>query len=139
MSYTNSAAIIGAGTTIGYGSSPTGSFTQILETIKVPMSKPKVGSVETTNNNSPNYTEEKIPGFIKQGDISISANYRADMQALVRAQLRVKQYFQVTFNDGSSDVFYGWISGIEAESPAPDQKITAMIDITITGISTYTS
>ena len=137
--YTQPQGIIGAGTTIGYSTTQGGTYTQILETIKVPMSSPKVGSVDMTNNNSTNYTEEKVPGFIKQGDISISGNYRADMQALIRAQLRVKQWFQVTFNDGSTDQFYGWISGISGESTAPDQKVTANFDITITGISNYTS
>ena len=138
MSYTQSQAILGSGSSIGYAATQAGPFTPFLETIKIPQTDPKVPSVDVTNNSSPNATREKIPGFIDNGDMQITANYLKSDAANIRGMLRVRQWFQVQFSDGSKDTFYGWISGINGESPAPDQKVTSTFSITVTGLSTFT-
>lgn len=136
--YTQSQAILGSGSSIGYAATQAGPFTPFSETLKIPTTAPKAASVDVTNNSSPNYTREKIPGFIDSGDVAITANYLKSDQATIRGMIRVKQWFQVQFSDGSKDTFYGWISEISGESPAPDQKVTATFTFTVTGLSTFT-
>jgi hypothetical protein len=135
MSYQQSSAIIGAGASIAYCPTQNGAYTIFLETIKVPTTAPNVAKVDVTNNQSPNYTKEKIPGFMDNDDISFTANYLRAQQTLIRGMLRTKQWFQVTYSDGMSDTFYGWLSKIGASSDAPDNKITSDFSITVSGLS----
>jgi len=143
MSYSVTQAILAVGTTIGYSSTIGGTYTNFSEPTKLALPKQVVAAVKATNMNSPNKTHEKIIGFNDPGVVDVAANYiRADYVWLM-SNKGVAMFFKITLPDGTSTgttiAGPGFVSEVDGDAPAPDEKLMGGYKITYTGAVTVTA
>jgi hypothetical protein len=75
---------------VGDSASPT-DYTQMAELASIKPSNFSIPAIDTTHLQSPNATEEMIPGLIKPGTIALSGNFTGDTSQLNISQLAQTQ------------------------------------------------
>jgi len=134
----DSAAIIGKGTTIGYGAngaSPPGSYTAFLEVNKVTIPKTSVAKVKVTHFLSANGRHEYKPGWIDSGTLEFDANYISSDRIQVESMLGTLYWFQLTYPDTHTETCKGFIVDVGGDVPNED-KISTKVTIQFTGTCT---
>ena len=130
---------------IGDNASPT-DYTPMAELASIKPSNFSIPAIDTTHLQSPNATEEMIPGLIKPGTIAISGNFTGDASQLNIGQFAQSQAifpWKVTskINKGTQTytaVGFGFIAKYETGPFEPNKKIDFAADIQITGNITET-
>lgn len=127
---------------IGYGSffhisrDNEATWTELAEIFDITPPNDTVDEVDATHMQSPNRTREFIPGLIDPGEASFEMNFipgsASDLliTEIKSAGERVK--CRVTFPNGVTWKFSGWVSGYEAAVPT-DDKMTASVTWRVTG------
>jgi hypothetical protein len=132
-------AIIGASTTLGYGSTLGGSYTSYGEVVDVKQPGGQVGKVEATHYTSPNFEKEWLSQKWKErDDVGLKLNYFKSQQTLLESHLGLQQFFKITLPDGSTWVFPGFMAKIGGEIPNQG-KVECEASITVTGAPTFTA
>ena len=143
--YGQTKAVIGKGTTIGYGADGTsapGSFTTVFSEVKkTNMPKIKTSQAKATHFQSPNNFHEYVIGWNDAGDVQFEANYLPTDRATLLGMLNQYHWFQITYPpDGSNathtDTFRGFITEIDGDVPN-EEVITAKVTIKVTGATTF--
>jgi predicted secreted protein len=130
-------AIRGKGTTIGYSDTAEGEPTLIAEVLAIPFPGKTAGDIDVTNMDSDGDYQEFIAGMISTEQLKLELNYESDQQDALEDAFRDQLYWTITFPDGATYTFEGYINQIGGNSPH-DNKITATIGIKITGPATFT-
>lgn len=125
-------AILGYGTTFGYGATANGSFTLVLEVKTAPPPSPEANFTEVTHMQSPNKTIERIATLTDPGTMDVECNYTTSGYTWALANVGVAQYFQVTLPDNSKFTFKGSVASLSSEDPV-DDAITFTISIQLLG------
>ena len=121
-------------------------YVPMAELASIKPSNFSIPSIDTTHLQSPNATEEMLPGLIKPGTIAISGNFTGDasqMNISTLAQSQTVFPWQVTsrINKGTqlyTATGYGFIAKYETGPFEPNKKIDFAADVQITGNITET-
>lgn len=130
---------------IGNNASPV-VYTAMLEIKTIKPSLYTVPAVDATHLLSPNATEEKLPGLIKPGTVSITGNFIGDTTQLnisTLAQARTVFSWKITapVNSGTqvwTVTALGFISRYDHDSVEPSKVHDFMMDLEIAGNITET-
>jgi hypothetical protein len=135
----SSTAFIGLGTTIGFSTTQGGSYTNLAEVYDLKGPGLSVTDVDITNNNSPSYFKEFIPGLIDAGKVSGKLIFTSGGLSTLFALIgQTSYYWRVTFPEGSIFAFYGFLCKLEMDEKTGD-KIEADFEIKLTGNVQYTA
>jgi hypothetical protein len=93
--------------------------------------------VDATHNDSPNATEEVIPGIARTPEITFQIEYNpvSATTALIEAAQRVLKRFRSVWPDGRYVQFDGYITNFEPEAPTEDKQM-ASVTIKRSGVHT---
>ena len=130
--------VSGYGTTIGYADTLGGAATLIATLMKVTPPKSSVKKIDLTNSDSPDQRAEFIPGLITEGDLIFDLIYSKARRGQLDPLVGVMKYWTVTYPDGSTDTFMGFISERGQEVPY-DDKITCSVSVCVSGKVTFTA
>jgi Lambda phage tail tube protein, TTP len=130
---------------IGDNASPI-DYTPMAELASIKPSNFTIPAIDTTHLQSPNATEEMIPGLIKPGAIAITGNFTGDATQLNIATLAQSQSlfpWKITSKVNKGTQLYtamgtGFITKYETGPFEPNKKIDFAADIQITGNITET-
>lgn len=136
----DTAAIVGAGTTVSYCATSNGTFTAIGEVLDIKAPEVSVDLVEATSYTSgisgysgTTSAEEWVSaGWRKAGDVTLKVNYVAATSAAVEALLGTKKYWKITLPDTKVIAFAGFLTSFGSEIPLKN-TITQDLKIKITG------
>lgn len=131
-----SKAKLGVGSKIGYCLTSTGSFVYLAETQKITEPDLTADDVKVSNLDSDNEAHEYIPGFSEGGEGKIDINYFKTQKALLYAQYKILQYWQILYNDGSTLQWYGYLKHVGGEVPYGD-RMSAVASFKVSGLPTY--
>lgn len=128
---------------IGTNASPI-AYTAMAEVKSIKPNNFTVPSIDATHLQSPNATEEKLPGLIKPGTVEISGNFIGDTSQLsisTLAQTRAVFPFKITSPINSGTQTYtvtgtGFISKYEAGPFEPSKLSEFSMGMEITGTIT---
>lgn len=87
-----------------------------------------VDMVDATHNDSPDATEEVIPGLIRTGETSFNIHYNptSTTMSLLIGALREKKTFREVWPDGRYVQYDGYITNIEPDAPTEDKAVAAI-------------
>jgi hypothetical protein len=125
MSNPYSGAIIGLGTTLGYAAvdandAPSGAYTVLASIIDAEPPEQTVGKADGTNYSSPDDAEEYIPGLIAGGEAKFTLFYKTASAAIIQGLLRQTKAWQITFPDGHTYTWVGWLSKLGTKIPVKE-------------------
>lgn len=126
--------------TLGFGSTITCDGTPVAQTIDLPFPEPETGDAKITNNDSPDFTHEYIPGLIEPGVFEFEVIYKKDQYAGLAAKqaARTIHDWVEEFPDGSGWGFPGYVKKVTGEAPTEDEPIKGTITIKCTGRPVHT-
>lgn len=133
----DTAAIVGAGTTITLSTTSDGTYAALggtsSEVLDIKPPSYEAQFVEATNYASPNNACEYVwSGWNQAGDVEVTVSYVATSSASVEALLGLKRYWKITFPDTKVISFAGFVSSFGSETPLKD-TIKQTIKIKPTG------
>lgn len=87
-----------------------------------------VDMVDATHNESPDVTEEVIPGIVRTKSITLEIEYKPNNAAvqLIQAAKRVLKTFRSVWPDGRYIQWQGYIEDFEAEAPTEEKQIATL-------------
>lgn len=130
------AAVNASGTSIAYGDGgDPENFTAIANVTNIDAPAPEVGEIDATAHDSPDDYMEFLPSWIDPGEASIEINYDPAEHNTIVAMLRTVQNWQISFPDGSTVTFPGYLQSFERGAPL-DDKLTGSMTIRATGKAT---
>jgi hypothetical protein len=130
-------AIIGKGTTVGFGVIASSTYVTVAELIDFKPPVTSVAKAEATRYDSPQGYEEFVVGWKSVGDAELEINYTTAETTALEAIIGISKDWLCTLPDTHTIKFTGWISndGIEV----PNKKtLTQKIKVTVTGAVAYT-
>jgi len=125
---------------VGDSASPTG-YTAVAEVKSIKPSLMTIPAIDATHLQSPDATEEKLPGLIKPGTVEIMGNFIGDasqLQIKTLAQARTVFPFKITAPINSSTQTYtvtglGFINKYETGPLEPSKLNEFSMGVEITG------
>lgn len=116
-------------------------YTQVSELKMVKPNLATVPVIDATHLQSPNATEEKLPGLIKPGTIDITGNFTGDatqLAILTSMAARTVYPFKITWKTGSGLLTatitgFGFFSKYDPGSIEPSKLVEFSASIEITG------
>lgn len=139
-------AAIGYLATFAVGAGSPVSFTEMLEIKSIKNSVATIPAIDATHLQSPNATEEKLPGLIKPGTVDITGNFIGDatqLNILTLAKARTVFEFKITAPVNSGTQVYTatgecFISKYENGPFEPSKVSEFMMTVEISGAVTET-
>lgn len=118
--------MIGKATTFGMETTAgNDTYTLLAEVFEITPPTETVDAIDYTHMTSPNFTREFGPGLIDPGEATIAMNFIPGNGADValRAAMRSVRGCQVTFPNGATWTFDGFITSIGPEVPMADKMV----------------
>lgn len=118
--------MIGKGTTFGMETTAgNDTYTLLAEVFEITPPTETVDAIDFTHMASPNFTREFGPGLINPGEASLAMNFIPGNSADValRGAMREVRGCRVTFPNGATWTFDGFITSIGAETPMADKMV----------------
>lgn len=114
-------------------------WAELGEAVSITPPNPSRSSVDFTHLKSPNKTREHKPSMIEPGEANVVLHYnsvtRAKIDALfIAAEL---QEFQITYPDGATETFSGFLTGKPTEGVEVEGKLTLNCPIKVSGLPVY--
>lgn len=131
-----SVAQIGFGMTLGYCDTQNGSYTTLVDLIEIKPHGFKVGKAEATHHSSPNVAEEYLPSTIDYNELECQVSWVKTAYLSFINILRQVKYWRVTYPDGSTDTFQGFITEVGPATPLKE-RMTCTLKIQPKGLSTF--
>lgn len=113
-------AIIGYGKHIAYSDTEAGSYTAIAGTVDINLPERELSAEEVTNDDSPNFHKQYIPGMYEPGTVSFTYRYNTTSFAALEAiyqlasvagtRTSATKWWKVTLSDGSTATFRGFLT-----------------------------
>lgn len=87
-----------------------------------------VDMVDASHNESPDATEEVIPGFVRTGETSFTIHYDpvSATYAILEAAKRIKKSFREVWPDGRYVQYDGYLINVEPDAPTEDKAVAAV-------------
>lgn len=132
--------ILGFGKTIEFSDTENGSYTKLPGSITTTLPDRELGEAETTNDDSPDFHRQFIPGLYDPGVVSLTYRYSATGYAMMEELFQLAadavtrpdaiKWWKVTLIDGAVAKFRGWVkkNGMPVEldtSPEVECEIRA--------------
>lgn len=110
-------------------------YVPIAQTVDLGGPQPEVGEIKITNNDSPNNTQEYIPGLIEPGDYEFQIIYEKNACSTIYSLMDAETIYEwrVTFPDGAKWEFDGFVKGFGTEGQTDDGVLTTTMSIKVTG------
>lgn len=121
----------------GYDTTLSVDSNAIAEIISTNISGMSGDDIDITHMESPDGFREFIPGLVDGGALDVTLNYTKAQRAALMALWREVETYTVTYPDGSTDVFDGYINDFGQETPH-DDKITCTASFKISGKPVFT-
>jgi hypothetical protein len=134
--------------TLGFGSqiyvSTDGdTYTLIAQSKDLNSPSSEVGTVNITNNSSPNFSEEVAAGLYKPGTIDFEWIYTPTQQATLYGYWNSAPsqtlFFKEIFTDASGWTFSGFLTKIENETKTENEAIMGKVSVQLTVKAVYVS
>lgn len=134
-------AILGYGITYGISTTTGGStYTTLGEVTDITLPSDEVDEVDVTHYGSPDRTREYIAGLIDTGEAGFTINWiPGNATDLLLRGLRISgatRNHKITFPNGTSVVYPGFIKGYEPSAPI-DDKLSAQFTVKKAGAETW--
>jgi hypothetical protein len=130
---------IGAGSTIGYSTSLGGTYVTIAEVGKITPPDMTADDVKMSNLDSPLEAHEYAAGFTESGEAKIDLNFYKTEAAKCYAQFKIDQFWKITYRDGSTLIWNGYMKMVGGEIPYGDRmSVSAAIKVS-SGLPTFTA
>ena len=122
-------------------------YTQIAESVSITIATFDVPDIDVTHLQSPNTTEEYVPGMLKPGNIEITGNYTGDasqiaaMKTYAQNQTILPWKHTAPMNSRTqvaTTVGYGFVNHVSEGPYEANKKIEFKIGIRITGFPVTT-
>lgn len=125
------------GMTLHYGNSG-GAASTALAGIKAFRSLPTLTAdeFETTRVDQAEPIKEFAPGLGDPGTLGVTLGFKKTQIATLYTLFRQMKSWKITFSDGSTETFEGWIKMIGKEAPNGDETVVP-VDIRVTGPATF--
>jgi hypothetical protein len=136
----SSSAQIGAGTTLGYGSTLGGSYTSYGEVLDVNMPSGEIAKIDVTHylSDTTNFVKDFISGKWKEyGNLVVKLNYLAAQTVLLNTHFGLQQFFKITLPDGCHWRIPGFICKFGGAIPNKDAQVTQDVEICVTSAPTF--
>ena len=140
-----SKAQLGYGSTFSIGSGSPATFSPISEIASISFADYTISEVDVTNLNSPNTTEEAIPGMLKPGVIEMTGNYigdttqtQIDTLAIARTLFPWKITAPMQGTTMLTVTGTGFITKKESGPFEPNKKIDFKLSVRCAGAITWT-
>lgn len=130
--------MIGSGTTLGYATAATGTFTTLAGVTDIKPCDISVDDVDKTTSASVNSAREFEPGLLDAGACEIEMVYTEANMAAIMALVRAERFFKITFTDSSYFSFGGYLNGLTPNAPMAG-LITAAAKFKISGLPSFTT
>jgi predicted secreted protein len=144
MPTAQSKAQLGYGATFSIGTGSPVTYGVMAEIASVSFADYTISEIDVTHLQSPNTTEEAIPGMIKLGTIEMTGNFigdtsqmNVDTLAIARTIFPWKIAAPMTIGQFSV-VGTGFITKKEIGPMEPNKKVDFKVSIRATGVLTYT-
>lgn len=113
-------AFLGNGVLLGYGASSGGSFTSFAEIRDFTPPKLEVADVKNTNHDTAGVTHSYQPGWIEPGSLELKLVYAGAQHNTLTGFLRTIQWYKITYPNGGTEIFQGYIKAIGRTCPIED-------------------
>jgi hypothetical protein len=135
-----STAIIGEATTLGYSADGT-TYTAIAEVLDVTMPETTTEKVKVTSYDTDDKQHEYIPGWRDGSDVDVEVIYFKTLHNTLKgfADARAIKFWKITYPDGSSDAWKGFITKFGGGSVPMDDKLVTKMSINLNNKVTYTA
>lgn len=126
----------GYGTKIGY-SADGQAYTDLAKVVDLTPPPATVEKVDTSHMQSPDQWKTYDPSWKEAGDCEVAIQFEKALTATLYGLLAVPKNWQITYSDGSTLKWDGFLSEIGPETPM-DDIVTVGLTITASGKPTYT-
>jgi hypothetical protein len=131
----------GATTTIAYGNAAThgdsSSWTDFAGVTEVTPPTFEADEIETSNMNSVEQWKEFVSGWADAGELEVTLQYDKDATEDIFALFREDRGFRITFSDGSTWEFSGFIKSYGDEIDR-EGIVTTQVSMKLSGIPEFT-
>jgi len=135
----SSDATLGFGSQIYKKNGSDADFVKIAQSKDLNSPESEIAKVKITNNDSPNNSQEYVPGLIDPGSLEFEWIYTKAQQAILYADwaARVAISWKEVFPDGSGWTFTGFLTKISNETKTEDEAIMGKVSITLTTAAVF--
>lgn len=114
-------------------------WTELGEAVSITPPNPSRSSVDFTHLKSPNKTREHKPSMIEPGEANVVLHYNSATRAKIDELFVADgiQEFQITYPDGATETFFGFLTGKPTEGVEVEGKLTLNCPIKVTGLPVY--
>ena len=147
MPIDNDEVIIGHGKHIAHSADGV-TYSDVAGTIEVNLPERELGAAEITNDDSPDFTKEYMPGMYEPGTVSFTYRYNKTGFAALEAIYQLAtvaatrgsatKFWKVTLPDGSESTFKGFLTAHNLPVEGEDSPIVEA-EIQIVGKMVYTA
>jgi hypothetical protein len=150
MPYSDTEHTIGHGFNVAYADTLAGlsSGTSIDGTTDVHLPESELGESEITNDDTPDFQKDFLPGLYDPGTVSFSYKYGKTLFATVEAlyqlaavaatRVSATKFWKVTLPDGSTATFKGFLKKHSLPSAGQEDAITCECEIRVRSKITFT-
>lgn len=139
---------IGHGGALAYCDTANGTFISIKGTTEVNLPERELGEADHTNDDSPDFTKEMMPGMFDPGSVSASYIYQPDqfedletifqLATVAATRGSATKFWKHTLPDGAVVAFKGWIK--KHDMPRDQEgTMTVSMEIRATTIFDWTA
>lgn len=147
MAYNRDEHAIGYGKKIAYSATEGGSYTEVDGTVEVNLPERELGTAEATNDDSPDFHKDYLPGLYEPGTVSFTYRYGKTLFAAVETVFQLAnvaatrasatKFWKVTLPEGSTATFKGFL--VKHDLPMEiEDVITVEAEIQVIGKITFT-
>lgn len=149
MAFDRAETIIGAGKRLAYCATSNGTFISVFGTVDISLPERELGVSEITNDDSPDFHKDYIPGLYEPGTIPFTYRYTKTQFALLEAiyqlatvaatRASATKYWKVTLGDGSVAAFQGFLTKHDLPVEGEEDSPVVECELQVIGKMTWTS
>ncbi len=146
MAFDRDECIIGYGKSIGYSDTQGGGLTMVDGTIEISYPESELGKAEITNDDSPDFHKDYIPGLYEPGTVKVTYRYTSSiytqmqtvyqLASVAATRASATKYWTIELPDGATTEFRGFISKNNLPIPDLEGSPICEMEIQVGGSST---
>ena len=148
MPYARDEHIIGHAKQLSYGDTLVGATTRVFGTREVNLPERELGTAEVTNDDTPDFHKDYIPGLYEPGTVSFTYLYAKSQFAALEAiyqlatvaatRASATKFWKVTLPDASTATFKGFLTKHDLPMETEDEVVVEA-EIQVVGKITFTA
>ncbi len=128
---------LASGDTADHATSTTWTPLAQIEAISAP--DLDAADIKVSHMASPNQAEEYDPGWAESGEVTLELQFVKAQQTSLYSLFRVKKGWQITYQDGSTLKFNGYIKRVGAPQPDREGIVKTSATIKVSGLPLFTA